>query len=136
MQSLVLGGVAVPQTDLLCNVGALLDSQLLLKSRCAYKGFCMLSCCAQVVFLYWRAQLIVTHALVTSQLDYYNVLYIGPLKSIQKLQAGEKCSSMSSCASRTAHVTLLHCELHWSPACFWIQFKVLALTFHGKGQVL
>lgn len=138
MQSSVLDGVAVPQTDLMCNLGVLLDSQLLLKSRCAYKGFSMLSCCAPVVFLHRRAQLIVTSALVTSQLDYYHVFYIGPLKGIEKLVKNAATRAVM-CASRTAHVTLLHCEHHWLPACFWIQFRVLALTFdafHSKGQVL
>ena len=80
----------------------------------------------------------VTHALVISRIDYCNALYMGlPLKSIQKLQLAQNAAARAVLgAPRRAHITPLLCELHWLPVCFWVQFKVLVITFkalHGMG---
>lgn len=57
-----------------------------------------------------------------------NELYIQlPLKSIWNLQLVLNVAEWA--ISRRAHIILLVHELHWLPACFQIQFKVLFLTF-------
>lgn len=57
------------------------------------------------------------HALLTSQLDYCNMLYMKrTLKNIWKLQLVQN-------ASKAASVTLLFCRLHWLLAYFWVQLK-------------
>lgn len=30
---------------------------------------------------------------------------------------------------RRAHITPLFCELHWIPVCYWVQLKVLVMTY-------
>lgn len=40
------------------------------------------------------------------------------------------------CTSRSADVTPLLCELQWPQVCFWVQFRVLLMTYkvlHGMG---
>lgn len=68
--------------------GVLLDSWFLLKkadSNCGLGGLCIASCCLPVMPVpILRAVLTVTHSLVTSHLDFFNVLYMGLLlKSIR-----------------------------------------------------
>lgn len=68
----------------------------------------------------------VTQTLVTSQMDYYNMLFVGlPLK----LQLGQNAVAQAiMCASSRTYVTPLLRELHWFPVCFEVQFKMLVLT--------
>lgn len=68
-----------------------------------------------------------THPLVISEMDYYNVLYIGQvLKSIWKLQLVQNVAVLGVPA--VVHVTPLLHKLHWVAVCFWIQIKVLVIT--------
>lgn len=64
----------------------------------------------------------VTHGIVTSHLDYCNVLCIGlPLKGIQ---------TAAICGCMGAHIIPLLHELHWLPVQF-VAFK----TLHNVGPV-
>ncbi|KAF7245399.1 RNA-directed DNA polymerase from mobile element jockey [Varanus komodoensis] len=83
---LVLNGVALPLKDRVCSLGVLLDLELTLEAQ--------VSAVARSAFLQLRLihQLhsylaTVTHALVTSRLDFCNTLYVGlPLKTVRILQ--------------------------------------------------
>lgn len=82
LSSLVLDGMALIQMNLVCNLGVLLDSRLLLEKHgaaIARKAFAYI----QVVH---RALLMNTHILMNSCLDYCNSFFLGQsLKSIKKL---------------------------------------------------
>lgn len=69
----------------------------------------------------------VTHALVTSPLDYSNALCVLlSSKTSQKLQVTQNSARHTVLhGPRFTHVTLLLHELHWFP----VSFKVLVLTF-------
>lgn len=74
LTSLILNEVALPQTDIVSNLGVHLD-------------FAQQHDVHQLhTFLDQEALLSVTHVLAISQIDYCNALYMGlSLKSIQKL---------------------------------------------------
>ena len=73
----------------------------------------------------------VTHAMVTSRLDYCNSLYAGlPLGLIRKLQLVQNAvARVLTGISYQSHITPVLRQLHWLPVEFRIRFKVLVLTF-------
>lgn len=141
MPSLVFYENTLAQTDPVCNLGILLNSQLLLDEQVAVvarRTFSQLHLRHQWSFLDQQAQLTLTHTLVTSRLEYSNALYMGlPLNSIWKLWlVWNAVSRPVRRAPRTAQVTPLFHELRWLPVYFWIQFKLLDWTWkvlHGMG---
>lgn len=82
------------------------------------------------LFLDQEALLIVPHGHFLN--GYCNVLDMGlPLKSIQKLQLVQKVAAQAvMCTLGSVHITFLLCKLHWLALCFWIQFKMLIMTYN------
>ncbi|KAF7248327.1 putative uncharacterized transposon-derived protein F52C9.6 [Varanus komodoensis] len=88
---LVLNGVALPLRDRVHRLGVLLDPELSLEAQVtavARSVFLQLRLIHQLrPFLENDCLATVTHALVTSRLDFCNALYVGlPLKTVQILQ--------------------------------------------------
>lgn len=81
-------------------------------------------------FLYQEALFTVTHVLVTSGIDSYNLLGMGlGLKDIQKLQLVQNAVTQAViCVPQSPHIIALLCKLHWLPVCFQMQFKVFVMT--------
>ncbi|KAF7242353.1 putative RNA-directed DNA polymerase from transposon BS [Varanus komodoensis] len=84
---LVLNGVALPLRDRVLSLGVLLDPELSLEAQVtavARSTFLQLRLIHQLrAFLENDCLATVTHALVTSRLDFCNVLYVGlPLKTV------------------------------------------------------
>ena len=78
----------------------------------------------------------VVHTLVTSRLNFCNVLYIGlPLCLVQKLQLVQNMAeSLVTGTPKGADITLVLKSLHWLPISFWVKYKVLVIAFkalHG-----
>ncbi|KAF7251550.1 hypothetical protein EYD10_03015 [Varanus komodoensis] len=73
----------------------------------------------------------VTHALVTSRLDYCNALYVGlPLKTVWILQMVQnRAARFLMRTGRYSHITPVLYQLHWLPIEVWAQFKVLVITY-------
>ena len=72
----------------------------------------------------------VIQALVTSRLDFCNVLYVElPLKLLWKLELVQNAAAqLLSGAAPFQHVTPLLRELHWLPIHYRARFTVLALV--------
>uniref|UniRef100_A0A8C6XI90 Reverse transcriptase domain-containing protein n=1 Tax=Naja naja TaxID=35670 RepID=A0A8C6XI90_NAJNA len=133
--SLAIGGAVLPPVDGARNLGVLLDVRLQLEEQVgtiARGAFAQLRLVHQLrPFLDRDALRTVTHALVTSRLDYCNALYLGlPLHTIRRLQLVQNAAARVVMAvSRFSHVTpLLRC-LHWLLVVLRVRFKVLVLTY-------
>ena len=86
-----LNGVALPLRDRVRSLGVLLDPSLTLEAQVdsvARGTFLQLRKLYQLrPYLDEQSLMTVTHALVTSRIDYCNVLYVGlPLKTVRQLQ--------------------------------------------------
>ena len=75
----------------------------------------------------------ITHAFVTSRLDYCNFLLSGmPKSAISKLQCVQNMSAkMVSRKKKFDHVLPILTSLHWLPIEYRIKFKILLLTFRA-----
>lgn len=75
----------------------------------------------------------VTHILVTSKFQYCHALCMGlPLKMTKKLQLDQNATApVLLNKSRFHHATPLLQELHWLPAVFWVQVKLLVITYNA-----
>ncbi|KAF7253589.1 Ryanodine receptor 2, partial [Varanus komodoensis] len=73
----------------------------------------------------------VTHALVTSRLDFCKVLYVGlPLKTVWILQLVQnRAARLLTGTERYVHMTPVLCQLHWLPIEVRAQFKVLVMIY-------
>ncbi|KAF7246708.1 hypothetical protein EYD10_07374, partial [Varanus komodoensis] len=73
----------------------------------------------------------VTHALVTSRLDFCNTLYVGlPLKTVRILQLVQnRAARLLTGTGRYVHMTPVLQQLHWLPIEVRAQFKVLVMTY-------
>ncbi|KAF7242904.1 Ankyrin repeat and fibronectin type-III domain-containing protein 1 [Varanus komodoensis] len=126
---LALNGVALPLMDRVCNLGVLLDSELSLEAQVtvvARSAFLQLRLIHQLrPYLEDDCLATVTHALVTSQLDFCNVLYVGlPLKTVRILQmAQNRAARLLMGTGRYFHITPVLYQLHWLPIEVRAQFK-------------
>ncbi|KAF7237138.1 Protoheme IX farnesyltransferase [Varanus komodoensis] len=130
---LVLNGVALPLRDRIRSLGVLLDPELLLEAQVtavARSAFLQLRLIHQLR-PYLENDCLATVALVTSQLDFYNVLYVGlPLKTVQILQLVQnRAARLLTGTGRCAPMTPVLYQLHWLPIKVWAQFKVLVITY-------
>lgn len=109
-----------------------MDSGLLLKEqRAAVASKALAQVCLAHQFLDREAVLMITHALVVSQLGRCNVRYMGlPFKNIQKLQLIQNATAQDVWGiSQYLHAKPLFCELPWSPGGFWMQSRMLVITY-------
>ena len=79
----------------------------------------------------------VTHALVTSCIDYCNALYVGlPLKTVWQLQLVQnRAAWLVSGGATSGHIKPILFKLHWLPVADQAQFKVLVLTYKALNGV-
>ncbi|KAF7247602.1 Cytosolic 5'-nucleotidase 3A [Varanus komodoensis] len=130
---LVLNGATLPLRDKVRSLGVLLDPELSLEAQVtavARNAFLQLRLINQLrPYLEYDSLAMVTHALVTSRLDFCNVLYVGlPLKTVQTLQLVQNRAARLL-TGRYAHMTPVLRQLHWLPIEARAQFKVLIMTY-------
>ncbi|KAF7253150.1 hypothetical protein EYD10_01179 [Varanus komodoensis] len=132
---LVLNGVALPLRNKVCGLGVLLDPELSLEAQVtavARSAFLQLRLIHQLhPYLENDCLAIVTHALVTSRLDFCNALYVGlPLKTVWILQLVQnRAARLLTRTGRCSHITPVLRQLHWLPIEVRAQFKVLVITY-------
>ncbi|XP_053104853.1 leucine-rich repeat-containing protein 39 isoform X1 [Hemicordylus capensis] len=137
----VLDGVTLPQKEHVRSLEVLLDPSLSLVSQVetvARSAFYQLRMICQLhLFLELDDLKTVVHLLVTSRLDYCNVLYVGlPLYVVRKLQLVQNAAArLVSGSSRRDHITPVLKELHWLPICFWAKYKVLVITYKALNSL-
>ncbi|KAF7236906.1 Coiled-coil domain-containing protein 40, partial [Varanus komodoensis] len=133
--NLVLNGVALPVRDKVRSLGVLLDPELSLEAQVtavARSAFLHLWLFHQLrPYLEYDCLATVTHALVTSRLDFCNMLYMGlPLKTVRILQLVQnRAARLLMGTGRYVHMTPVLRQLHWLPIEVRAQFKVLVMTY-------
>ncbi|KAF7241559.1 RNA-directed DNA polymerase from mobile element jockey [Varanus komodoensis] len=133
--NLVLNGVALPPRDKVRSLGVLLDPELSLEAQvttAARSAFLQLRLIHQLrPYLEYDCLATVTHALVTSRLDFCNALYVGlPLKTVRILQLVQnRAARLLTGTGRYVHMTPVLRQLHWLPIEVRAQFKVLVMTY-------
>lgn len=105
----------------------------------ARRPFAQVQVVCQLCFSWTSVSSSVTHVLVTSHLDYSNVLYMGQsLKSIHMLQLVQNTADWTVlCKSRLAHV-ISFAETTLVTDLLLVQLKMLVITFkilYDWGQV-
>ncbi|KAF7251817.1 putative RNA-directed DNA polymerase from transposon BS [Varanus komodoensis] len=132
---LVLNGATLPLRDKVRSLGVLLDPELSLEAQVtvvARSAFLQLWLINQLrPYLEFNCLAMVTHALVTSRLDFCNALYVGlPLKTVRTLQLVQnRAARLLTGTGRYAHMTPVLRQLHWLPIEARAQFKVLIMTY-------
>uniref|UniRef100_A0A8D2LN46 Reverse transcriptase domain-containing protein n=1 Tax=Varanus komodoensis TaxID=61221 RepID=A0A8D2LN46_VARKO len=132
---LVLNGATLPLRDKVRSLGVLLDPELSLEAQVtavARNAFLQLRLINQLrPYLEYDCLATVTHALVTSRLDFCNALYVGlPLKTVRTLQLVQnRAARLLTGTGRYAHMTPVLHQLHWLPIEARAQFKVLIMTY-------
>ncbi|KAF7241323.1 Potassium channel subfamily T member 2 [Varanus komodoensis] len=138
---LVLNGAALPLKDRVRSLGVLLNPELSLEAQVtmvARNAFLHLRLIHQLrPYLENNCLATVTHALVTSQLDFCNVLNGGlPLKTVWILQMVQnRAARLLSGTGCYSHITPVLCQLHWLPIEVWAQFKVLDITYKALNSL-
>ncbi|KAF7248769.1 Transcription elongation factor A protein 2 [Varanus komodoensis] len=139
--NLVLNGVALPLRDKVRSLGVLLDPELSLEAQVtavARSAFLQLRLIHQLrPFLENDCLATVTHALVTSRLDFCNALYVGlPLKTVWILQLVQnRAARLLTGTGCCSHITPVLHQLHWLPIEVWAQFKVLVMTYKALNSL-
>ncbi|KAF7239029.1 hypothetical protein EYD10_14250 [Varanus komodoensis] len=133
--NLVLNGVALPLRDKVRSLGVLLDPELSLEAQVtevARSAFLQLRLIHQLrPYLEYDCLATVTHALVTSRLDFCNAVYVGlPLKTVRILQLVQnRAARLLPGTGRYVHMTPVLRQLHWLPIEVRAQFKVLVMSY-------
>ncbi|KAF7247075.1 putative RNA-directed DNA polymerase from transposon BS [Varanus komodoensis] len=139
--NLVLNGVALPHRDKVRSLGVLLDPELSLEAQVtavARSAFFQLRLIHQLhPYLENDCLVTVTHALVTSRLDFCNELYMGlPLKTVWILQLVQnRAARLLTGTGRYVHMTPVLRQLHWLPIEVQAQFKVLVMTYKALNSL-
>ncbi|KAF7242518.1 LINE-1 retrotransposable element ORF2 protein [Varanus komodoensis] len=121
--------------DKVRSLGVLLDPELSLEAQVtavARSAFFQLRLIHQLhPYLENDCLATVTHALVTSRLDFCNALYVGlHLKMVRILQLVQnRAARLLTGTGRYVHMTPVLRQLHWLPIEVQAQFKVLVMTY-------
>ena len=106
-----------------------LDVQIAATCRSSYMHIRRINTIRQ--YLTNDALKILTQSLVTSRLDYCNIIYNGlPMKSIKILQLTQNAAArLIRRTKKRAHITPVLRNLHWLPVVKRCKFKILVFTY-------
>ena len=133
--SLRFDGCNIAQSVCVKNIGCRMDASLTcdqqVKTVCCL-GYAQLKALAKIKkFIDKRSLEILIHALITTRIDYCNVLYYGINQCfLQKLQCLQNsCARLLTDTARYEHITPVLKDLHWLPVRMRILFKIFVLIF-------
>ena len=127
--TLQIGDNSIPMSGQVKILGVTLDSTMTLDGqiaatcRSSYMHIKRINTIRQ--YLTIDAVSILTQSLVTSRLDYCNIIYNGlPMKSIKRLQLNQNAAGrLIRRTKKRAHMTPVLQDLHWLPVVNRCQFK-------------
>ncbi|KAF7237070.1 Semaphorin-4D [Varanus komodoensis] len=127
--------------DSIHTLGLVLDPELPLESQVtavARSAFLQLRLVYQLCpYLDEHCLATVTHALVTSRMDYCNALYLGlPLKMVRILNLVQnRAARILTGTGKCSHIMPVLYHLHWLPIELQAQFKVPAMTYKALNSL-
>ncbi len=138
--SLTIGSAQVSAVDSARALGVRVDNNLTMEkhvSEMCKKSFLQLRELSRIRKCIPRREAeIITHAFITSRLDYCNSLLYGlpdcTINRLQKIQ--NSAARLITLTRKYDHITPVLQELHWLPVQSRIKFKILLLTYkalHG-----
>ena len=133
--TLQIGDNSIPMSGQVKILGVTLDStmtldcQIAATCRSSYMHIRRINTIRQ--YLTNDAVKTLTQSLVTSRLDYCNIIYNGlPMKSIKRLQLTQNAAArLIRRIKKRAHITPVLRDLHWLPVVKRCQFKILVFTY-------
>ena len=137
VDDILIGDALVHPSHSIRNLGVMFDNNLSMNSHitkvCSVAYFHLRNISRIRNILTLDAAKALTHAYVTSRLDYCNSVLSGVSQSaIEKLQRVQNMSAkMVTKTRKFDHVTPLLKSLHWLPVKYRIQYKVLLFTFRA-----
>ena len=117
------------------NLGVYFDSTLSMKRQINCVSSSMLYHLRNISsirrLLTQEATAMLIHSLVTSRLDYCNILYHGiPDKQLNKLQRVQNVAArILTCTKKFDHITPVLKSLHWLPVKARVEYKLLLTTY-------
>ena len=138
--SVKVGDCLITSTSSVKNLGVIFDSCMSMEQQVnsvSRSGYYQLRNIGHIRrYLTNNATKSLVNGLVTSRLDYCNVLLCGmPQTTLNKLQQVQnRAARIVTRTSRNSHVTPVLKELHWLPIKYRVQFKILMHTYkalHG-----
>ena len=135
LPSVQIGDASIAPKNEVRNLGAVLDSQLLMKSH--VNNICRSAMCAirKIAkirqYLSQEATERLVHAFVSSRLDNCNSLLYGlPDRDINKIQRIQNIAArLVTLTKRNNHITPILHQLHWLPIRKRVSYKILLLVF-------
>ena len=130
-----IGDTCILPSDNVKNLGVIFDqclnmnSHIMTTCRAAYFHLKNIRCLKP--FLRRDALITVTHAFITSRIDYCNSLLLGISQyNIDRLQRIQNCAArIISNTRKYDHITPVLQKLHWLPVKQRIHFKILLITY-------
>ena len=138
--SVKVGDCSITSTSAVKNLGVIFDSNMSMQQQVnsvSRSGHYQLRNIGHIRrYLTNNATKSLVNGLVTSRLDYCNVLLCGmPQTTLNKLQQVQNTAArIVTRTSRNSHITPVLKELHWLPIKHRVQFKILMHTYkalHG-----
>lgn len=135
LRQLVVGSNTVKATNELKILGVTLDYKMTLEKQvtntCRSAHIQTRKIRSIRKYLTDNACKTLTQALVTSKLDYCNIMYVGlPLKTVRRLQLTQNnAARVVGRVSRYNHISNTLKSLHWLPINKRCQFKTLTMTY-------
>lgn len=130
-----VGDARIPPSDKVKNLGVIFDKYLNMESHittvCRSAYFHLKNIRSLKPILQPEALITVTHAFITSRIDYCNSLLFGISQyNLNRLQRIQNCAArIITGTKKYDHITPALQKLHWLPVKQRIYFKILLLTY-------
>jgi len=134
-QGIHIGEICIKPNNKVKNLGVIFDQCLRMEDHvttvCRAAYFHLKNIRSLKPYLTHKALLTVTHAFITSRIDYCNSLLYGVSDyNINRLQRIQNCAArIITNTKKYDHITPVLRNLHWLPVRYRIQYKILLITY-------